>query len=445
MSVFKKIKEKLTSFQIIILGFAGFILFGAFLLMLPISSKAGEFTSFGDSLFTATSAVCVTGLVVVDTASYWSVFGQTIILLMIQIGGLGVITVATLLTMLAGKKISLMQRQTMQNVLSAPQVGGIVRLTRFIFLGSLLIELLGAVFLLPVFVPRYGAKGIWMSFFHSISAFCNAGFDLMGEETGAFSSMTGFAGNGYLVAVLCVLIIVGGIGFLTWDDVVKKKWRFKLYRMQSKVALVTSLVLIVVPAILFFCVDFAKEETGDRLCMSIFQSVTTRTAGFNTVDFNGMTGVGRAIMTILMLIGGSPGSTAGGMKTTTIAILFINAVAVFRQKKNANCFGRRVEDSIVKHAATILYMYIFLAMLAAIAISLVERLPMESCIFETFSAIGTVGLSLGITPGLSWVSHLILICLMFFGRVGAFTIIFATFSTKEVTASKYPLENIMVG
>ena len=445
MNIIKKIKERLSSFQIIILGFAGVILLGTLLLMLPISSQSGSFTPFNKSLFTATSAVCVTGLVLVDTASHWSYFGQAIILILIQIGGLGVITVASSLALLAGKKISVMQRQTMQNSISAPQVGGVVKLTKFIFKTSFLIEFLGAVSLMPVFCKRYGAEGIWMSVFHSISAFCNAGFDLMGTKSGQFTSITAFADDFYATIVFSIIILAGGLGFLTWEDIKTKKIKFSEYIMQSKVIIITSLALIVIPAIIFFAVDFAEVSMKQRICTSIFHAVTPRTAGFNTADYMSMRDSGRAITMVLMLIGGSPGSTAGGMKTTTIAILFLNAIAVFRKRSNANCFGRRIEDSVVKNAATILFMYITLAMVSAIVIGIVEDLPLATTMFETMSAIGTVGLSLGATPGLGIISQIILIVLMFFGRVGGLTLIYAAFSHQDTFASKYPVGNIMVG
>lgn len=438
-------QNKLSSFQIIILGFAGVIVLGALLLMLPISTQNGAVTPFSKTLFTATSAVCVTGLVVFDTASYWSGFGQLIILIMIQIGGLGVISVASFLSMLAGRKISLMQRQTMQNALSAPQMGGIVKLTRFIFLVSFAIEGIGALLLMPVFMTRYGIRGIWMAVFHSVSAFCNAGFDLMGNQTGQYSSLTSFAGSGYVTLVICLLIMIGGIGFLTWKDIAVKKTRFKEYSMQTKVILVTTAILIVIPAVFFFFSDFAKEPLKDRICMSVFQAVTPRTAGFNTADLNKMSDAGRSVMMLLMLIGGSPGSTAGGMKTTTIAVLFANAIAVFRKRQNANCYGRRIDDSTVKNASAILFMYVFFSMLSAIIISITDGIPMQMGMFETFSAIGTVGLTLGITPTLSAVSRFVLILLMFFGRVGGLTIIYAAFSQKDASILKYPMENITVG
>ena len=438
-------QNKLSSFQIIILGFAGVIVLGALLLMLPISTQNGVVTPFSKTLFTATSAVCVTGLVVFDTASYWSGFGQLIILIMIQIGGLGVISVASFLSMLAGRKISLMQRQTMQNALSAPQMGGIVKLTRFIFLVSFAIEGIGALLLMPVFMTKYGIRGIWMAVFHSVSAFCNAGFDLMGNQTGQYSSLTSFAGSGYVTLVICLLIMIGGIGFLTWKDIAVKKTHLKEYSMQTKVILVTTAILIVIPAVFFFFSDFAKEPLKDRICMSVFQAVTPRTAGFNTADLNKMSDAGRSVMMLLMLIGGSPGSTAGGMKTTTIAVLFANAIAVFRKRQNANCYGRRIDDGTVKNASAILFMYVFFSMLSAIIISITDGIPMQMGMFETFSAIGTVGLTLGITPTLSAVSRFVLILLMFFGRVGGLTIIYAAFSKKDASTLKYPMENITVG
>ena len=438
-------QNKLSSFQIIILGFAGVIVLGALLLMLPISTQNGAVTPFSKTLFTATSAVCVTGLVVFDTASYWSGFGQLIILIMIQIGGLGVISVASFLSMLAGRKISLMQRQTMQNALSAPQMGGIVKLTRFIFLVSFAIEGIGALLLMPVFMTKYGIRGIWMAVFHSVSAFCNAGFDLMGNQTGQYSSLTSFAGSGYVTLVICLLIMIGGIGFLTWKDIAVKKTHFKEYSMQTKVILVTTAILIVIPAVFFFFSDFAKEPLKDRICMSVFQAVTPRTAGFNTADLNKMSDAGRSVIMLLMQIGGSPGSTAGGMKTTTIAVLFANAIAVFRKRQNANCYGRRIDDGTVKNASAILFMYVFFSMLSAIIISITDGIPMQMGMFETFSAIGTVGLTLGITPTLSAVSRFVLILLMFFGRVGGLTIIYAAFSQKDASTLKYPMENITVG
>ena len=297
-------KKRLSSFKLIVLGFAGVILLGALILMLPFSSTAGVVTPFHEALFTSTSAVCVTGLVVQDTGSYWSAFGQTVILLMIQIGGLGVVTVAAFFAMLSGRKISLMQRSTMQDAISAPKVGGIVRLTRFIVRGTFLIELIGMIVMLPTFCGNFGIKGIWMAAFHSISAFCNAGFDILGTAENKYPSLTGYIGEPTINIAIMLLIIVGGIGFLTWDDIYTNKWHFKKYRMQSKVILVTTAILIIAPAVFFFFCDFTGLPLAERILASLFQSVTPRTAGFNTVDLPAMTGSSKAIMILLMLVGG---------------------------------------------------------------------------------------------------------------------------------------------
>lgn len=445
MCKIKLLKRKLNSFQIIILGFAGVIFLGTLLLMLPVSSKSGVATSFINSLFTATSAVCVTGLVIKDTATYWSYFGQTIIILLIQLGGLGIISVAAFLTMLSGRKISLMQRSTLQDAISAQQVGGVVRITKFVFKIAFLIEFIGALLMLPVFLKNYGTKGIWISFFHSISAFCNAGFDLMGDKSGNFSSLTFFSGNIFISGVISALIVVGGIGFLTWDDFVQNKLKLKKYRMQSKLILLTTGILIIVPAIWFFFSEFSKLGFTERFCQSFFQAITPRTAGFNTADLTKLTGVGKALIVVLMLIGGSPGSTAGGMKTTTAAVLFANMFATFKKKKSVKCFGRRMDDEVIKTASVILMLYLVLFLISGFVISAVEKLPIGICLFETASAIGTVGLTLGITPLLGVISKLVLIALMFFGRVGGLTLIFAAVSKKTVDISQYPVEKITVG
>lgn len=438
-------KRHLTSFQIIILGFAGVILVGALILMLPISSKSGAVTPFNEALFTSTSAVCVTGLIVQDTATYWSVFGQSVIITLIQIGGLGVVTVAASFALLSGRKISLMQRSTMQEAISAPKVGGIVRLTGFVLKATFLFELLGALAMMPTFIKDFGAKGIWMSFFHSISAFCNAGFDIMGMETAKYASLTSYVANPAINITIMLLIIIGGIGFLTWEDIYTNKHHFKQYRMQSKVILVTTGLLILLPAIFFFFVDYAGIPIKERVLSSLFQSVTPRTAGFNTTNLAAMSGAGQAIMIVLMLIGGSPGSTAGGMKTTTFAVLIANAFASFRRKEDPQFFGRRIESKTVKSAATILMMYITLFFGGAIVISVAEGLPLGTCLYETASAVGTVGLTLGITPNLGVLSQSILILLMFLGRVGGLTLIYAALSGTNKNLSKLPQERITVG
>ena len=438
-------KRRLSSFQIIILGFAGVILLGALLLMLPISATARCVTPFHEALFTATSAVCVTGLVVQDTGSYWSVFGQAVILTLIQIGGLGVVTVAASFALLSGRRISLMQRSIMQDAISAPKVGGIVRLTRFILRGTFLIELIGALAMLPVFCRDYGWRGIWMAVFHSISAFCNAGFDILGTNNNLYPSLTGYVQNPVINITIMLLIITGGIGFLTWDDICENKLHFHRYRMQSKVIVIVTLVLIVLPALFFFFVDFDALPLGTRVQAALFQSVTPRTAGFNTVDLPAMSGASLGVMILLMLIGGSPGSTAGGMKTTTLAVLLANAAATFRRRDSAQFFGRRLDCGAVKTAATILTMYLALFFGGGVFISIYENLPLSSCLYEAASAVGTVGLTLGITPQLHIPSQMVLIALMYLGRVGGLTLIYAALSGKKTSNAKLPLEEITVG
>lgn len=438
-------KKHLTSFQFIILGFAAVILAGTILLMLPIATKSGQITPFNEAFFTSTSAVCVTGLVVQDTANYWSVFGQTIILILIQVGGMGVITVAASFALISGRKISLMQRSTMQEAIAAPKMGGIVRLTGFVIKITFMLELLGAIIMMPVFIKDFGVKGIWMAVFHSVSAFCNAGFDIMGTADNPFVSLTSYIGNPLINITIVLLIVIGGIGFLTWDDIRANKHHFRRYRMQSKVILVTTGILILVPTMYLYFAEFTHFPIRQRILASAFQAVTPRTAGFNTADLTLFSDAGQAILIVLMLIGGSPGSTAGGMKTTTVAVLFANAMAVFRKKEDAHFFGRRLEGGVVKNASTILMMYLMLFVSGALIISIVENLPMGICLFETASAIGTVGLTLGITSQLSVVSQVVLITLMFLGRVGGLTLIYAALSGTGRNLSKLPQEKITVG
>jgi len=426
------------------LGFLILVLSGALLLMLPISSRERSVTPFKDTLFTAISASCVTGLVVKDTATHWSLFGQAVILALIQIGGMGVITIGLIITKLSGKKIGLWFRGTMQDSISAPNVGGILQLTKFILKMTAAIELTGAALLYPVFCREFGAvKGLWYSIFHSVSAFCNAGFDLMGVRE-QFSSLTTLGSNAYANTVIMLLIITGGIGFLTWDDIIQYKFHFKKYRLQTKIVLVTSGLLIILPALFFFLAEYTDEPLKERILHSLFQSVTARTAGFNTSDFSKMSESSALIMTVLMLIGGCSGSTAGGMKTSTIAVLFLAAMSVIRRKNDVECFKRRISEDTIRTAGAILFMYLTLFLSTGIAISMIESLPMISCLFETGSALGTAGLTLGITTSLSLPSKIILMLLMFAGRVGALTLIYAAFSSHNGIA-RFPQEKVTVG
>ena len=439
------IRKHLSSFRVITIGFGGLIILGALLLMLPVSSASGCVTPFSDALFTSTSAVCVTGLVVLDTGSYWSSFGQLVIITLIQIGGLGVITVAIAFSLLSGKKVSLMQRSFMQESVSAPVVGGVVRLTGFILKGTFIIELSGALLMMPVFCRDYGLKGIWFAIFHSISAFCNAGFDVLGTADNQFASMTTYACNPVINITLMLLIVIGGIGFVTWEDIKNNKYHFKRYKMQSKLIIVTTAVLITVPAIIFMINDMMTGSEKMPVFKALFQSVTLRTAGFNTVDLNAMKQASVMIMIVLMLIGGSPGSTAGGMKTTTFAVLMGNMVATFKRKKNSHFFERRIDNDTVKNAATIAMMYITLFVTGAFIINVTDGISIGKCLFETASAVGTVGLTLGITPQLGILSRIVLIILMFMGRVGGLTLIYAAFSGNGNSYSKFPEEKINIG
>lgn len=364
---------------------------------------------------------------------------------LIQIGGMGVITVAAFFSLLSGRKISLMQRGTMQEAIAAPKVGGIVRLTGFIIKATLCIEALGAFCMMPVFCRDYGLRGIWMAVFHSVSAFCNAGFDLLGTPDALYPSLTSYRAEPIINLTIMALIVVGGIGFLTWDDIRANKLRFHRYRMQSKVILATTTFLIIVPALWFFFGEFSALPTGERLLASLFQSVTPRTAGFNTADLTALTGVGQGVTILLMLIGGSPGSTAGGMKTTTAAVLFANALAVFRREAEPHFFGRRIDSKAVSSASTICFLYITLFLGGGFVISAVEGQPLSACLFETASAVGTVGLSLGLTPTLGLLSQGILIALMFIGRVGGLTLIYAALSGFSKAGSRLPQERITVG
>ena len=437
--------KQVSSFQIVILGFVAVILLGTGLLMLPVSSRAGTWTSIDDALFTATSAVCVTGLVVKDTAIYWSFFGQAVILILIQIGGLGIVTITAFIATVSGRKITLLQRSMLQESISAFQVGGIVKLTWFICRVALLAELLGALLMLPSFLSLYGRSGIWMALFHSVSAFCNAGFDVMGAYTGPYSSLTAFGARAGIVLPLTLLIVVGGIGFLTWDDMAKHRFRLRRYRMQSKVILTATALLVLLPGLVLFLTDFSDLGLKERALTALFHAVTPRTAGFNTVDLNRLTSASRAMTVVLMLVGGAPGSTAGGVKTTTVAVLLSNAVAVIRRRKDPRLFNRRIDEDTVKSASTLMMLYLLLALLGAFVISAREGLSFETCLFETASAIGTVGLSLGITPALGLLSRGVLVGLMFFGRAGALTLLFAAVNSIEPQVAQYPLGRINVG
>ena len=440
-----KLRKHMTSAQIIILGFAALVLCGALLLMLPIASQSRTVTPFHETLLTATSASCVTGLIVRSTGAHWSLFGQIVILFLIQIGGLGVVTVALCFVRLSGRKISLFQRSAMQDSISAPQVGGIVRMTSLILRGTLFTEGAGMVLLLPSFCRRFGAKGIWYALFHSISAFCNAGFDLLGTAADPFPSVTAFRTDPLVCITLALLILIGGVGFLTWEDVATHRHRISRYRLQSKLILTVSAVLIAFPTLYFFFFEFTDGTVGQRLLDAFFQAVTPRTAGFNTVNLAAMQGASRAIMVVLMLVGGASGSTAGGMKMNTVGVLFANVGAIFRRRNEVEAFGRRIDPATVRQAAAIVTMYLTLFVGGGIAISAIEGLPIGTCLYESASAVATVGLTLGITPSLGVASQLILTVQMYLGRVGGLTLIYAALANPDTTPSRLPQEKVSVG
>lgn len=448
--MFFRKKQQLTPARIILIGFALLILAGALLLTMPISTRDGQGASFFDALFTATSATCVTGLVVQDTAQYWSGFGQAVIIVLIQIGGMGVVTVAVAISMLAGRRIGLKERWVMQESISAPQVGGIVRRTRFILAAMLLLEGAGALLLASRFCPEMGLRGIWYAVFHAISSFCNAGFDLMGAAGTPFVSLTGYVGDPLVNLTVMGLIILGGIGFLTWGDVRQHRWHLRAYCLQSKLVLVTTAALILVPALFFFCYEFQLPQwdgltLGEKILGALFQAVTPRTAGYNTVDLTQLSGPTRMIITLLMLVGGAPGSTAGGFKVTTLAVFLLAARAVFRRQEDLQSFGRRLPTDTLRSAAAILMAYVGLFLLGGLAISCMESVALDAALFETASAIGTVGLTLGLTPELGGVSRIILIFLMYFGRVGGLTLIYAVLPDSGAVPAQLPQERITVG
>ena len=438
-----ELTNRISPSKYIVAGFALLIAAGTALLCLPACTADGSGAALSDAAFTAVSAVCVTGLTVKDTLTYWSPLGQAVILLLIQIGGMGVITVAVSVTALSRRSVSLRQRSIMQEAISIDSIGDSVSAAVSIIKMSLAIELAGALMLLPPMTGRYGKAGIWKAFFHSVSAFCNAGFDLAGADSGG--SLCAFRGDLPVNAVIMLLIITGGIGFLTWDDLRKNGLKFRRYRLQTRVVLVMTLLFILIPAVLFFFLEFSAEPLPERILLSIFQAVTPRTAGFYTAGQSSISEAGRLVTVMLMLTGGAPGSTAGGMKITTLAVIGACASSVFRKKSSTELLGRRLPEETVRRAAALFLMYICAFSSAGIAISRIEGLPVLDCLFEAASAIGTVGLSTGITSGLGAFSRIMLMILMFAGRTGGLTLMFSALAGSERNLSKLPQENINVG
>lgn len=447
----KKMQDKLSYVRIIAMGYLIVVLIGTILLMLPVSSNSGQGADFLTALFTATSATCVTGLVVVDTATQWSVVGRIFLLLMIQIGGLGFMTMGVLLAMLLRKRISLRTRGLLQESMNSMQMGGIVRLTKMVFKGTLLLEGIGAVLLAIRFVPVFGfGKGVFYGIFHSISAFCNAGFDLMGQYSGRYSSFTSFYGDITINLVFMFLIIAGGIGFFVWSDLKKNTFHWKKYMLHTKITLFSTILLIVSGTLLFLLFENNNLLNGmsgvDKFLAAAFSSVTARTAGFNTIDTAGLTNASKLLTILLMFIGGSPGSTAGGVKTVTVMVLVVYVWSNLRSSKGVNIFHRRMDDDVIRKASNVVVISLLMAVTATIAICFLQPvLPVEDVMFEIFSAIGTVGMSTGLTRELSTASRIIIILLMYCGRIGSMSFALSLAERRKAPQIQLPVEKIMIG
>lgn len=445
----KKIAARKSTTRLIASGFALIILAGALLLTLPIANKSGH-GNLLNSLFTATSATCVTGLVVADTYRNWTIFGQLVILCMIQVGGLGFMTIGAYISVLLKKRIGLQEREQLQESVNTLEIAGVVRLVKKIVQGAFCIEGLGTVLLACRFIPRFGVvRGIYFSIFHAVSAFCNGGFDLMGVNE-AYSSLVAFEGDIVVNLVVVTLILVGGIGFIVWDDVARHKWHFRKYLLHSKIVITTTLVLTAAGTLLFLITEdqaaFAGMSPLEKFLGALFSSVTPRTAGFNSVDTAALSNSGKIITMVMMFVGGSPGSTAGGVKTTSVVVLLFYAVAMVLNREDINLFGRRLSDEVVKKANAVVIINSTLTIMATIIImTLQPLLNFEDVLFEVLSAIGTAGMTVGITRDLNTISRVIIMVLMYCGRLGSlsFALIFAQ---KKTSASvRQPQEKIIVG
>lgn len=444
----KKQKRKMPQTRALALGFAAIILAGTLLLMMPFATRDGH-VSFLSALFTATSATCVTGLVVADTYQNWTLFGQLVILGLIQIGGIGFMTIGVYVAVLLKKKIGLKEREFLHESVSTLEVAGVVRLTKRIVQGTVFFELVGAVLLAIRFVPAKGVlKGIYYSVFHSVSAFCNAGFDLMGD-TESYSSFVSYEGDVLVNLTLMGLILIGGIGFIVWDDIYRNRLNFRRYLLHSKIVLLMTLFLTAAGTVLFLVVERGGVLSGmngvERLMGAMFASVTPRTAGFNTTDVGAMTGAGKLLTILLMFIGGSPGSTAGGIKTTTFAVMILSALATIRNSYGTNIFRRRLEEDVIKRASTVFTINLTLAVTAAVILVALQPLPLDDVLVEVVSAISTVGMSSGLTRELCTLSRVVIIFLMYCGRLGSLTFALSFARKKDVPPVQQPAEKIVVG
>jgi trk system potassium uptake protein TrkH len=442
-------KLRLTHVQIIVAGYLCIVLLGTLLLSLPFASADGQRAPFLTALFTAVSSSCVTGLVLRDTATGWSAFGHIVILLLIQVGGLGFMTVATFLYHAFQKRMGLRSRELMVESINTTHVGGIMHLAWRIVVLTAAFEVAGALLLLTRFAPRFGLnRGLWYALFHSVSAFCNAGFDLMGVLSPG-CSLTPFYDDPVVNITLMLLIQVGGLGFLVWEDLFRCRWRVKRWRLHTKLVMSVSAILTFGGALLFFF--FEAGATGEgltfggRVWTALFASVTARTAGFNTVDVGSMAGASKLLTIFLMVIGGSPGSTAGGVKTTSLAVIVLFAYASFRGREKPTVFGRSISVDTFRKSCGVLFFNINLALIAAILLCAWQPLDPVAAVFETVSAIGTVGMTAGITQSLCPFSAYIIALLMFLGRVGSVSFAVALLAKRSAPPVEYPVEEITVG
>lgn len=444
--IYKDIRFK--PVQILVIGFALVILIGATLLTLPIATNSGQSTPFVDCLFTSTSAVCVTGLITVDTGTHWSYFGKTVIISLIQIGGLGFMAFATLIALIIGKKITLQERLVMQEAMNTFSIQGVVKMMRYVLVFTLLVEGVGALLLSIVFIPEFGlGKGLYYSIFHSISSFCNAGFDLIGH----FRSITPYAENSIVVLTIGTLIVFGGLGFTVWYELFNYRKTKKL-SLHSKFVIAVTLILIIGGAILMFIFEFNNPATMQpmsfkgKLLSSYFASVTPRTAGYNSISTTDMSPAGRFLTIILMFIGGSPGSTAGGIKTATTGLLVMTVISVIRGREDTEIYSRRISKDIIYKGLSITIISFALVMVVSMVLSITEvGTSLEYIIYEATSAFGTVGLTLGLTTKLTTIGKLIIAFTMYCGRLGPLTIALALSRKDHNNTIRYPEDKILVG
>ncbi len=445
----KLYNKRLTQTQTLALGFLLIIVAGAVLLMLPISSKDGHWTGFLDSLFTSTSACCVTGLVVADTFTKWSVIGQLIILMEIQVGGLGFMIIGVGFAILLRQKIGIWMRGTLQESVNLDKIGGVVKLARLVIRGTAIIEGIGAIILAICFMKNFPwYRAIYYGVFHSVSAFCNAGFDLMGCYE-PYGSLVPYNGNIVINIVIMLLIIVGGIGFFVWDDIYHNFYHFKKYRLQTKIVLMVTAVLIFGGALLFYIIEddgvaYQGLTEGQKVMAAFFNSVTARTAGFNTTDTMLLKPASKILTIFLMFVGGSPGSTAGGIKTTTVFVVVLSVISTLRST-TMNIFKRRIDESVVKKSLVVMNLNLMLAVIAVMIIVMTQDISSLSVTFEAVSAVSTVGMSTGITRDLTCISKIVMIVLMYCGRVGSMTFALSLLGKKKKKDLKYPIEKVNVG